>query len=305
MSYYRIWEYPNSNTPFKHSFLKRDRLEKGREDASRNSADILQFLEAKEKEKTDERFNQSLSRSRKNILDILLCNEFDYFCTFTFDGQKIDRYNFNECKKQLSKFFMNFKNRYASDFKYLVIPEFHKDGAVHFHGVCSGFPDGELTVPDIVYKRVGEHLVELPNVFNYHEWKRYHKKFGFFNCSPIRNYTACAFYISKYVTKDLITLEKGSCIYMCSHGLNRPKLVFDEEDVPMLFTPEFENEFVAVGYDRVAEQQDWWVHQALQRPWEIQQMSDEEWFSYMFYDSSDQMRIDDFWKVRFTPYEID
>lgn len=300
MSYYRIWEYPNSNTPFKHCFIKSDRLEKRRELASQNSASILSFLEEKEKQNSDDRFSQSLSRSRRSITDIILCNEFDYFCTFTFDGHKIDRYNFNECKKQLARFFMNFKNRYAPDFKYLVIPEFHQDGAVHFHGVCSGFPDGELTIPEFIYKRHNGELIKLPNIRKYTEWGRYHKKFGFFNCSKIRNYSACAFYVSKYVTKDLITLEKGSAVYLCSQGLCRPKLVFDEDDIPILFTPEFENEYVACGYDRVAEQSDWWVYKEcpiLDMPLDAIFSSD--------YSLSDQIKFDDFFNVRFTPYEVD
>lgn len=300
MSYYRIWEYPDSNTPFKHTLIKRDRLERGVDKASDNSADILSFLDSKEKEKSDERFSQSLSRSRKSITDIILCNKFSHFCTFTFDSQKIDRYNFKECKKQLTKFFNNFKSRYAPDFTYLVIPEFHKDGAVHFHGVCSGFPDSELTIPDFVFKRVGGELVQLPNVFRYHDWKRYHKKFGFFNCSPIRNYAACAFYVSKYVTKDLITLEKGSAVYMCSQGLNRPKLVFDEDDMPLLFSPEFENDFIVVGYDRVAEQSDWWIHRDVP-VYDIPS----EYLTNDDYSSADQMFISDFFKVRFSPYEAD
>lgn len=229
MSYYRVWEYPNSAVPYKHVFIKRDRIEEGREKALKNTAAILEALNA------DEKLQESLSRSKRNITDLILCNPFEYFCTFTFNADKVDRYNYDTCQKKLRKFFNNFKSRYAPDFKYLIIPEFHKDGAIHFHGVCSGFSDGELK----------------ENSFGYLDWERYRKSFGFFNCSKIRNYNACAFYVSKYVTKDLVSVGKGRAVYMCSVGLNRPKLIYDEDNIPVLFKPEFENEYCAVVYDRV------------------------------------------------------
>lgn len=229
MSYYRVWEYPNSYVPYKHVFIKRDRIEEGREKAEKNTTAILEKL------KSDEKLKESLSRSKRNITDLILCNPFEYFCTFTFNADKIDRYNYSECQKKLRTFFNNFKKRYAPNFKYLIIPEFHKDGAIHFHGVCAGIPDSELQV----------------NAYGYLDWPRYRKTFGFFNCSKIRNYNACAFYVSKYVTKDLVAVGKGKAVYMCSLGLNRPQLIYDEDDIPLLFKPEYENEFCAVVYDRV------------------------------------------------------
>ena len=236
MSYYRIWEYPNSFVPYKHVYIKRDRVEKGREKASKNTAAILEALkEIDKKNEEDLKLKESLSRTKRNIVDLILCNPFEYFCTFTFNPDKIARYDYSVCQKKIRNFFNNFKSRYAPDFKYLIIPEFHEDGAIHFHGVCSGFPDGEL-------KR---------NTYGYLDWERYRKSFGFFNCSKIRNYNACAFYVSKYVTKDLIAVGKNGSAYMCSLGLNRPKLIYDEDNIPVLFKPEFENEYCAVVYDRV------------------------------------------------------
>ena len=184
MSYYRIWEYPNSVVPYKHCYIKRDRKNDSGEDrASKNVSSILAELKKLDREeqtnKSDyEKFDVSLSRSKRCITDIILCNKFDYFCTFTFDESKIDRFNYDVCQKKLRKFFNNFKNRYAPDFKYLIIPEFHKNGAIHFHGVCSGFPAGELITPETVYSRVNGELVQVPNTKCYKDWTRYHKSFG-------------------------------------------------------------------------------------------------------------------------------
>lgn len=256
VSFYRVWKYSNSVVPFKHCYMKRERsVRKGMDDrASCNVAAILEELKKLDAEQDEDEFSKlsnNLSRSRKTIVDLILCNRFEYFCTFTFDSSKIDRYNYDVCQKKLRKFFNNFKTRYAPDFKYLIIPEFHKDGAIHFHGLCSGFPDGELTVPDKVYKRTesGE-VVAVPNTKGYTEWRRYHKAFGFFNCSRIANYNACAFYVSKYVTKNLLEIGKGRAVYMCSLGLARPELVFDFDDMPCVFTPEYENAYCAVSFQR-------------------------------------------------------
>lgn len=267
LSFYRIWEYPSSSVPYKHVLIKRDR-DKIIDRAAQNTSDILAVLDKQEREG---KFAESLSRSKRNIRDLVLCNRFEYFCTFTFDAQKVDRYNYGECQKKLRKFFNHFKDRYAPDFLYLIIPEFHKDGAVHFHGLCSGFPDGELIKPDKVFKRVDGQLTMVPNTRGYLDWPRYHKSFGVFNCSKIRNYDACAFYITKYVTKDLADMEKGKRVYMCSAGLNRPNLVFDTDDVPLLFKPEFENEYCIVAYERADVTEPFlddtgWMYQDLE-PW--------------------------------------
>lgn len=246
LSFYRIWEYPSSAVPYKHVYIKRDR-DKIIDRAAGNTSAILDVLSEQEREG---KLAESLSRSRRNIRDLVLCNRFEYFCTFTFDAQKVDRYNYGECQKKLRKFFNNYKNRYAPDFLYLIIPEFHKDGAIHFHGLCSGFADGELIRPDKVLKRIDNKLCMVPNTRGYLDWPRYRKTFGIFNCSKIRNYDACAFYITKYITKDLADMEKGKRVYMCSTGLKRPELVFDSDDIPLIFKPEFENEYCIIAYER-------------------------------------------------------
>lgn len=249
MSYYRVYEYPNSCVPYKHVYMKRDRYFPSISDdkASENAAEILAVLAEQDKEKG--RFAESLSRTKRTVTDLILCNQFEYFCTFTFDPKKVDRYDYSSCQKKLRKFFNHFKERYAPDFKYLIIPEFHKDGAIHFHGVCSGFPDGELYIPQFIYKRVGEQLISVKNHRLYMAWDRYQKSFGFFNCSSIRNYNACAFYITKYITKDLFNAGKGKRLIMCSLGLNRPQLVYDEDDIPVIFRPEYENDYCVVGFE--------------------------------------------------------
>lgn len=86
------------------------------------------------KKKTDkEEVNRiSLSRTRRNIRELALCNDFEYFCTITVNSAKCDRYSIDEVQDNLRKCLRNIRN-HSDNFKYLIITEKHKDGAFHFH----------------------------------------------------------------------------------------------------------------------------------------------------------------------------
>ncbi len=98
----------------------------------------------------DFKLDESLCRSRRNIRDIILCNRFVYFCTFTFSDCKTDRSDLDALSKALRQFFNNFKKRYAPDFKYIIVPERHKNGTWHFHGLISGIPSTEFVCPETI-----------------------------------------------------------------------------------------------------------------------------------------------------------
>lgn len=74
----------------------------------------------------------SLSRTRRNIRELALCNNFEYFCTITVSSAKCDRYSLDEVQDNLRKCLRNIRIS-SNNFKYLIITEKHKDGAFHFH----------------------------------------------------------------------------------------------------------------------------------------------------------------------------
>lgn len=86
------------------------------------------------KNKTDKKEVEriSLSRTRRNIRELALCNDFEYFCTITVSSAKCDRYFLDEVQDNLRKCLRNIRNS-SNNFKYLIITEKHKDGAFHFH----------------------------------------------------------------------------------------------------------------------------------------------------------------------------
>ena len=241
MSYLRVTEYPLRENRFKYVEIKRGRPFVN-EKAMKNTDLILEKLE--QGEKSDE----NLSRARRVVRDIIFCNKFDLFCTFTFNKEFIDRYDYNACKKRITEFFKNYKNRYSISFRYLIIPEFHKDGAFHFHGLIRGILPDHLVVPEYIHarnKKTGE-MKKIKNTKGYVDWSYYSEKLGFFSCSEIKDYERCAIYVSKYITKDLMKLPLGQRVFFCSKNLNRPELIFDSDGVPFPDRPDYENEFVRV-----------------------------------------------------------
>lgn len=78
----------------------------------------------------------NVKRAKDKIFDIAFMNEWDYMVTLTLDQAKIDRYDAKEINKRVGKWLKNQVQR--KDLRYLVIPEYHKDGAVHFHGFFKG-----------------------------------------------------------------------------------------------------------------------------------------------------------------------
>lgn len=242
MSFYRIYKYPYGDLAYKHIYFKRDRFN-GRE--RQHSFEIQKELE------NIQRFDNNLARVRRTVRDLILCNKFDYFCTFTFSPQKVDRYDLKTVKQKITKLFAHYKERYSSDFKYLLVPEQHKDGAWHFHGMISGIRAGDFTTPATVWKhpyKGSDELIEVPNTKGYVDWTYYSSKLGHFNCSLVRHYDSCATYVSKYITKDMANAPRGQQLVLASKKLNRPELVFDCDGIPMLFDASFKDDFVEMAW---------------------------------------------------------
>lgn len=244
ISSYRIYKYPMRGAKFRHIYFNR---------TLRGHFKSVLDVETKRDKLREEaaKMDPSLCRSRRIIRDLILCNPFEYFCTFTFAPERVDRYDFAECKRKITKLFMNYKNRYSPSFRYLLVPERHKDGAWHFHGMVAGLLTEHLTVPLTIwvhpYKN-REMLVEVPNIHRYVDWTYYSKKLGFFNCSKIKNYEKCAAYVAKYVSKDLAAVAAGKQVVLASKGLHRPELVFDADGVPCDFEPQHEDDFCKIAW---------------------------------------------------------
>ena len=106
----------------KHEFLKRE-FEQGKEHSFLN----LVSYEIKK----EENCRQSASkRAMKRAVEIIECNDYTHFITLTFKGNKTNR----EREKAIINWLKNYRKNYGK-IKYILIPEYHKNGLIHYHGL--------------------------------------------------------------------------------------------------------------------------------------------------------------------------
>ncbi len=157
----------------------------------------------------------SLRRTKTRLSDIVVSNNFDLFCTFTFAD---DRQNVNRLKKQMSKW-LNHQQERTGKFAYLIVPEFHKDGqSIHFHALFKDY-GGALVDTGHKTKRGQPSLVI----------KSY--KLGYSTAVEIDDIEKVGSYVKKYITKDMPQFN-GKKRYWCSHGLIRPDKVLNPVAFP-------------------------------------------------------------------------
>lgn len=174
-----------------------------------------------------EKLANNLCRARARILEIGLCNLWDYFVTFTLRAEEHDRYDLERYIKTLSQWLRDLRKRYGQAVRYLLIPERHKDGAWHMHGLLAQLPPGAL-VPFDPAQRLPEYIRrKLQQGEPIYNWPAYAAKFGYVTVEPLRSQTRAVAYITKYITKDLqrSVTRMGAHLYYASHGLQRAQLV--------------------------------------------------------------------------------
>lgn len=188
-----------------------------------------------------DRFSCNISRSKSTILGLALCNDWQYFVTFTLDAEKYDRYDLKKFIKDLSQFIRNQRRLHNYDIKYVLIPEQHQDGAWHMHGLFSGIPWDDLEFFNAI-----EHPIKLVTG-GYKYSKAFLNKFGFNSFGKIKSKAAVSRYILKYVGKGLglQDIEQGAHLYYASQRLNRPKLVKQSISDRIITDIDYKNDFMA------------------------------------------------------------
>lgn len=201
------------------------------------------------------KLEESLRRSKRMVWELAMCNEWQYFVTLTINADKADRYNLDTLIKRLGKWLNNY-SRSGEKVKYLLVPEMHKDGAWHFHGLLMGLPLSHLVLfqeNDHIPRRIKQLLENGRFIY---DWPAYAKTFGYVTVEPILDHERCAGYMSKYITKDLqdSTIALNAHVYYRSHGLSRAEELYRGHVTCDLKEPDFENEYVHIKtFDAVEE----------------------------------------------------
>ena len=182
------------------------------------------------RDKNDKKLENNLSRARSKVFEYALCNDFKYFVTLTLDKNKYNRYDLKKFIKDLGKLIQNHFNRKKIEFKYILIPEMHKDGAWHLHGLFTEIPQQYLSI----------------NKNGYLDFKLYSDRFGYCSLGEIKDKVKCATYITKYITKEMgDNIEKNHKSYYCSRGLKTAETIFTG-NLDSNIQYDFQNDFVCI-----------------------------------------------------------
>lgn len=196
---------PDSFERFASNNIEKDAVAKGFTLVPRALQSQIPFKHSPDKEASAV---SALSRARSTIVNLARSVIWDYFVTFTFSPEKVDRTDYSACYKAVSSY-LNSIMRSNPDFKYLAVPELHKDGcSFHFHALVSGLPDNALFFSGH-YSR-GKKPVPVYNLSGF--------DFGFTTATKVKSSIRCTRYILKYITKDLSIHTQGRHRYIRSHN---------------------------------------------------------------------------------------
>lgn len=163
-------------------------------------------------------------QSANRLRDIIQANpDFKYFATLTFDKQKVQsRSDSQELYRAITRFFRRMNIRYV------LVPELHKDGSVHFHGVFDDAIEPYIK-PFVLNKdKMSRAMAQMiRDGRELYDFSKYHDRFGYCSFELIHNKQAVANYVSKYIVKGFLDPKNRlfSHRFFASKGLNRPSFV--------------------------------------------------------------------------------
>lgn len=171
--------------------------------------DEIEIADARKKHS----MRNSYSRTVQKVYSCARQCNWKYFITLTFAPYVVDRYDFSACMKKARKWFDNQKQRSATDLQYLIVPEMHKDGAWHIHGLLAQCEGLRLAFSEH-YHHSGRKAYYLA------DWD-----YGFNYVVEVDDVDKVSGYITKYITKDLCMATEGKRRYFRSNNI--PVLVED------------------------------------------------------------------------------
>lgn len=182
----------------------------------------LRYIEDEEQKKERSAKN-SMSRTVNTIYHKARSNTWDWFLTLTFNPDKVDSFDFDVCVKSLS-IWLNHQRRNCPGMRYIVVPELHKSGRWHFHGLFADCDNLEF-----VDSGHTDHGKPIYNVGRYN--------LGFSVATLVQDNERVTKYISKYITKELCAVTQNRKRYWCSRNLEsceESTLLLESDDLQVL-----------------------------------------------------------------------
>lgn len=163
---------------------------------------------------------RSFNRTKQKIHEYSRCIKWEKFITITFAPEKINRYDYSECSKTVRQWLHN-QRRNAPDLQYLLVPELHQDGAIHFHGLLAN-------IGKIKFKDSEKRTKDNRPIYNMSAWAN-----GFTTATDVTNTHSVSKYIGKYITKELCATTSGQQRYFVSQNMPTPDIstfIVDNDD---------------------------------------------------------------------------
>lgn len=183
----------------------------------------------------DEKRRENIRRAARMIEGYALCNDWDWFGTFTLNPAYRDRKDLDGFRTDFMLYIRHLRRKY-SGVQALLVPELHrnKDGW-HMHGLLSGLPVEALRPFNLREKLPKYIRAKLKEGQPVYDWPGYRQSFGFVDMEPIRSRDAAARYITKYITKGeddtAKALDLGKHLYYVTRGLRQPERI-ETENAP-------------------------------------------------------------------------
>lgn len=190
-----------------------------------------------ESQKSDsDNAERAARRARKKLYELALCNEdLTCFCTLTVSPDVGMRYDYNKLVKLLKDWLGNRVQRQG--LKYILVPELHKDGAVHFHGLFNEalrlVDSGTVLVPcrskPVRISTADKLHVSTDDrqpVYNVADWDIGYSTAMLTSERSGGSREAAAAYVSKYISKDTYGGKVGGRYYLSGGKLARPECVY-------------------------------------------------------------------------------
>lgn len=181
-------------------------------------------------------------RRTKILMNMLLdMNDFDWFCTLTFDKDKIDRTNDEVVFNAYKKYINNIKKQFPI-LGYLCVPERHEDNCIHFHILINGMSAKQLglensgkvccswayfknKVASKEYFEKTKHEHELTETDGLPIYNVTTFPYGYTTVTRIASRERCNSYVKKYVEKALGSTEIFKKRFYYSSNLKVPNVV--------------------------------------------------------------------------------